>query len=61
MPERMNEAECPKCRRPMALKDRKAVLFSRGLDSETYRCEACGGETVLTSRPEEMRLPDVAS
>jgi hypothetical protein len=43
----------------MAIRDRSPILFSQGLDTETYRCGACGVEATLTSRPEEMRFPDV--
>jgi hypothetical protein len=33
--------ECPNCKKPMTFKLRRPVLFSSGVNVETYRCDVC--------------------
>jgi DNA-directed RNA polymerase subunit RPC12/RpoP len=55
MPARTDSARCPNCREPMDLTTRKLVLFSQGLDTESYRCGTCDTEATLTSRAHTTR------
>jgi hypothetical protein len=42
--------KCPKCQRPMTLKQVTPLLFTASMDEMVYGCEDCGTKTKRTMK-----------